>query len=92
MAQSDVLEIRCPKCNKVHLYELEVKRSMVLENLSMLSSNRSSRSTHISFTRLFTCPKKEEDFQATFSLVESSASPIRSVEVKGIIKDGNSSQ
>jgi hypothetical protein len=39
------------------------------------------------FTRLFSCPVKEADFEITIMLVETSRTKIVSVDVKGIVKE-----
>lgn len=43
--------------------------------------------SQVPFTRLFTCPIKNEDHQATFSLTDTSSDRIKGVEVEGVAKD-----
>jgi hypothetical protein len=83
----EILDITCPKCNQVHHYKLEVDRSIVLEQVSL--SYRASTFTR--FTRLFTCPIKKENFQAVFTLEESSSNRIDNVVSYGMAQDGNKS-
>jgi len=64
MASDDILEIKCPKCKKTYRYELDVRRSWVME----LYTTSSGQTTYRKFTRLFTCPEDETDFEVSFSL------------------------
>lgn len=85
---TEYLEIPiCPKCNTNHRYKLSVKRSMVFKMLtsSQLSESRSYGKR--TFTRFFTCPIKNEEFQAKFSLRETSSDKIEYVSVIGIADD-----
>jgi hypothetical protein len=86
MKTDDVLEINCPKCGDVHRYLLEIKRSIVLEN-SMIKLP--STPIKKSYKRLFSCPEKDADFEATILLTETPHNKIQSVKVKGIAKEDN---
>ena len=76
---SERIELKCPLCKKVHKYQLRVDKSVVFYDvISMLSS---SSSTSRKFRRLFTCPEKNEPFEATLILEESFGEKINDVEV-----------
>lgn len=65
----------CPKCHQAHKYSFEVQRSPLL-GLMAPSQKRQY------FTRIFTCPSTNENFEARFSLnLEESAS----IKLKGIL-------
>jgi uncharacterized UBP type Zn finger protein len=73
----------CPRCKQQHRYRLNVERSYVL---SFFVGNISQQSRPERFTRLFTCPVKNEEFQASFSL-NRSGDVIRDVQVVGVAND-----
>ena len=75
----------CPKCDcPSHRYSLEVQRSYVVKYALGGFAEPVEQPRRVRFTRLFTCPTKNEEFQATFSLRDSSYNRISSVEVTGI--------
>jgi len=81
------LEIpKCPKCNDGHRYKLDVERSLVMKMLTMDDMNERPRAVKI--TRLFTCPVKNEEFQAKFTLYDTSSDRIENVSVVGVSHDG----
>jgi len=79
----EYLEIpECPKCKTGHhRCKLEVTRSLVLGLVRPGDLNKPSRK--VRFTRLFTCPVTNEDFQATFVLTDTSSDRITDVKVLG---------
>ncbi len=80
------LDIRnCPKCKQGHRYKLNVERSIVMK--ALLMSDMGEQPRRVGFTRLFTCPIKNEEFQASFILTDTSSSRIKNVEVAGIAND-----
>ena len=79
----DILTIgECPKCGNSHKYSLEVQRSQSIGYTSLKA--RKSKIAQKCFTRLFTCPVTEEDFQASFWLTEEPNGSIRAVGVKSL--------
>jgi hypothetical protein len=78
--------VKCPKCQGKHRYKLEVERAMIVKMMTMYDMNEEP--SRIRVTRLLMCPMKKEDYQATFSLVETSSSKIEKINVLGIAKDG----
>lgn len=77
----------CPKCKDGHRYKLNVERSIVIKMLTM--SDMSEQPRPVRITRLFTCPIKNEEFQASFILTDTSSSRIKSVDVVGITNDND---
>jgi hypothetical protein len=75
----------CPKCHAGHRYKLQVDRSIVIKMLTM--SDMSERPRRVRITRLFTCPKKNEEYEATFILTDTSSSRIKNVTVVGIANE-----
>ena len=79
----EMIEIQeCPLCKKTHTYRLKVERSVVIKNMMMSGLNE--RPGREEFTRLFVCPVKGQEFQATFFLYDTSYGSITSVEVVGL--------
>jgi hypothetical protein len=76
--ESELLNItKCPICGQAHQYQLEVKRSLLMQFFTTDAMKQRRRS----FVRLFVCPEKGEKFKATIHLTETSSDPIESVEV-----------
>jgi hypothetical protein len=78
---------RCPRCNKSHRYRLAVERSYVMKLLTPAAMTEPAR--QVRFTRLFLCPTKNDEFEATFILTDTSSTRIRSVTVGGSADDNN---
>jgi len=79
MAAEYVNITECPKCQGEHKYRLEVKRALVIRMLT--PRDMSERPRPVQLTRLFTCPKTQADYQATFTL--TSFNRIEGVTVLG---------
>jgi hypothetical protein len=80
---TEYIDIRtCPKCGRPHRYKLSVERSYVMKLMTMGDASEPPR--RVSFTRLFTCPSKNEEFQGQLTLTETSSDRVRSVDVLGI--------
>ncbi len=75
----------CPKCNDGHRYQLYVKRAMVIK--MMITDMQTERPRTVKYTRLFTCPTSNEDFQARFTLTDTSSDRIEDVTVTGLASD-----
>lgn len=71
----------CPICKDGHRYKLEVKRSITLQMLTY--NNVNSKTKRVRFPRLFTCPTKNEDYQAIITLEETPSDRIENVQVLG---------
>lgn len=72
----------CPKCSDGHSYELEVERSMIIKMMTISDLNEPSRKVKV--TRIFTCPVKNEEYQARFVLTDTSSDRIKNVKVIGL--------
>lgn len=75
----------CPICAASHTYSLKIERSLVLGMVSVNDIHEKPRAVRI--TRLFTCPSKAQDFQATFVLYDTANSRIKSVDVSELAED-----
>ena len=75
----------CPICGGEHTYKLKVERTYVIELLTRHNLRESSQPA--SFTRIFVCPEKNEKFQATFRLYQTTSAEIKSVTVGGVTED-----
>jgi hypothetical protein len=81
MASEYVKITGCPKCQGEHKYRLEVMRALVLKWYSPFEMREPPRAVRL--TRLFTCPKTQADYQATFTLTDTSSNRIKDVTVLG---------
>jgi len=75
----------CPKCKAEHRYRLEVKRALILKMFTMSDMNERARAVRV--TRLFTCPATNQDYQATFTLTDTSDNRIKDVSVVALAAD-----
>jgi hypothetical protein len=75
----------CPICGGEHTYKLEVERTHVIEFLKRNNLRKSSQPA--SFTRIFVCPVKNQKFQATFRLYQTTSAEIKSVTIGGVTED-----
>ena len=73
---------KCPKCALRHRYRLAVERTIIVKLITM--GDKSERPRRVRITRLFTCPTRNEEFEATFVLTDTSSDRIRSISVDGI--------
>ena len=71
----------CPLCGLRHHYALKVESSPVSQFMSVGGGGTPQEK---SFVRLFVCPTKNENFQATVSLTVPAGSRIKDVEVVGV--------
>lgn len=80
------LEIpNCPICGGEHTYKLKVERTAVCKWMTAADSEETTQPVKV--TRIFTCPVKNEKFEGTFVLYQTSGSEIKKVEVEGAIKN-----
>jgi hypothetical protein len=86
METSEHLDVKgCPKCGGSHRFRLAVERSVILKFMTRMDTM--DRSRRVRFTRLFTCPTKNEEFEATFVLTETSSDVISGVTAGGVDDD-----
>ena len=75
----------CPICRGEHTYKLKVERTYVIERLT--TNDLTKNAQPAKFTRIFVCPEKNEKFQATFRLYQTTSAEIKSVTVGGVTED-----
>jgi DNA-directed RNA polymerase subunit RPC12/RpoP len=78
------LEINCPICGDKHIYKLKVEKTYVAKLLTTKHLSKSSQP--VTVTRIFVCPVKNQKFQASFTLYQTSSDKIKSVIVEGVIE------
>ena len=71
--------LRCPLCGADHEYGLEVARSA---SLGMTTPKSPAPARKRSFVRLFACPVKASQFEATLTLSETALDRISSLSVR----------
>lgn len=74
-----------PICGGEHIYKLKVERTYVIQRLTTNDLTKSSQPAK--FTRIFVCPVKNQKFQATFRLYQTTSAEIKSVTVGGVTED-----
>lgn len=67
----------CPLCHQTHDYQLYIKRVTVMG----LSEEQESEKTMIC---LFTCPQRQEDFEADIPLKQQPNEKILSIKAEGV--------
>ena len=83
MTEEQELEIpNCPICGGCHTYKLKVERTYVIK--MMTAADLDERPKQKRFTRIFVCPVKNEKFQASFVLYQTSSDKIKSATVEGV--------
>ena len=75
----------CPHCRGGHAYTLEVARAIVPEVLT--PRKKRGEPTRVKVTRPFACPLKNEYYQASFYLHDTSSDRIRAVSVIGLAEE-----
>lgn len=76
--EDDEIHLKCPACSNEHVYPVQVERSYIL---AMLRRDADAGPHERTFRRLFTCPEKGTQFQATLTLSETILDRIKSVSV-----------
>jgi hypothetical protein len=81
------ITLNCPLCTADHVYPLEVERSMAI---GMLVPGRAMAVPirRRSFVRLFACPVKSNQFEATLTLRETAEHRIVQITVGAPRVDG----
>src|SRR6266700_231133 len=79
----------CPVCSEEHAYTLRVSRSQTIGLATQGSWQKREQQRRKRILRLFTCPTKNETFQATLTLWELPSAPINSVEVEKCYSEKN---
>jgi len=86
MSVEENLEIpNCPICGSTHIYRLKVERTYILELIT--ADDLRERPQPVRVTRIFICPIKNEKFQASFVLYQTSRDKIDQVTVEGVVED-----
>jgi hypothetical protein len=82
---TEKLEIKnCPLCKFNHSYKLKVERTYVMKSIAFDLNHDVEKPRPRSFTRIFICPNKNDMFQASFTLFETSDDSINSVKVENV--------
>lgn len=80
---NETIEIRCcPHCRGTHRYKLDVGRAIIMR--MMTTPDVIEQPHKVKVTRLFICPDKNEQYQGTFYLQETSSNRIKNVQVVGL--------
>lgn len=79
--QENINISNCPVCGHAHTYSLKITRSLV-----MTMRVADEKPHKVQMTRLFICPIRETEFQATFAISETLSSPIESVKIVSLEK------
>ena len=82
MSKETVCIQNCPHCRGVHTYTLEVERAIVIQVLT--THKKHEKPSRVKVTQLFVCPLRNEQYQASFYLQDTSSDRIRAVAVIGL--------
>lgn len=85
MSEEKLVIPECPICGGKHTYRLKVERTYIMKYLTMIDLRETSQP--VRFTRIFVCPTKNEKFEASFILYQTSSDRIELVTVDGVIED-----
>jgi hypothetical protein len=80
MESVDSIKLTCPVCQQPHEFHLSVEKSPVLYNMLSATLEKKAKAFK-SFRCLFTCPTKNEPFQATIRIEEQFGELIHGVKV-----------
>lgn len=83
VGNQDAVTITCPLCTRSHVYRLHVERSISIG----MAFDKAPPERRRSFVRLFPCPVKSEQFEATLTLSETVLNRIESVAVGEAVVD-----
>jgi len=73
---TQTLKLKCPICDKKHLYLLKLTQSPIIYQITAM--NYDWRKNHQDFSRIFICQQTRESFKTSFK-----------VEVSGIVNSLN---
>jgi hypothetical protein len=76
--EDETINLDCPHCRLSHTYLLRIKRSPFLFGASGITRR---------FTRLFTCPREDKDFESVLEMKEDDRGNILEVVVMGIVEN-----
>ena len=68
----------CPHCRGSHSYRLEVERALIMK---VRTGKKHEPPTTVKTTQVFTCPLKNEQYQASLYLEDTSFDRIKAVAV-----------
>jgi len=81
MGEEDKIQLTCPLCQKTHEFRLLIERSPVAYNMLPFSTGKREHSVK-PFRCLFTCPEKNEPFEATIRIEEAFGEVVHGVKVR----------
>jgi hypothetical protein len=82
MSEETVLVEICPHCRGAHTYRLNVERAVRLKVPSL--SKKRETASNVEINQIFVCPLKDQTFEASFYLQDTSFDRIRAVSVIGL--------
>jgi len=85
MSEETVLVEICPHCRGAHTYRLLVARAVTLSVLP--PSKKREKPSNVEVTQVFVCPLKDQTYEASFYLQDTSSDRIRAVSVIGLVEE-----
>jgi hypothetical protein len=82
MSEETILVKKCPHCKAPHTYNLSVERAVRLKVPSL--SKKREKPSSVEITQVFVCPFKNQTYEASFCLQDTSFDRIRAVRVMGL--------
>ena len=85
MSEETVLVETCPHCRGAHTYRLTVERAVRLKVPSL--SKKREKPSNVEVTQVFVCPLKNQTYEASFYLQDTSSDRIRAVGIIGLVEE-----
>jgi hypothetical protein len=85
MSEEAVLVKVCPQCKAPHTYKLSVERAIRLKVPSL--TKKREKPSSVGITLVFVCPFKNQTYEASFYLQDTSSDRIRAVRVMGLAEE-----
>ncbi len=82
MSQEIIRIQKCPRCKGAHTYRLEVERTHCMRVITR--RKKGEQPTAVRITSQLICPVRDEHYQESFYLKDTSADRIRAVSVLGL--------
>jgi Zn-finger nucleic acid-binding protein len=74
----------CPHCRGAHAYQLEVERANIIKVLR--THKKGEKPSRVKVCPHFVCPVRNEQYQVSFYLQDTSSDRIRAVSVIGLVE------
>jgi Zn-finger nucleic acid-binding protein len=88
MSKETVRIEMCPHCRGAHAYQLEVERANIIKVLR--THKKGEKPSRVKVSPHFVCPVRNEKYQVSLYLQDTSSDRIRAVSVIGLVEEADS--